>query len=392
MHPCLAVLSLSVPALAQVTWTVNSAGGAQFTAIQPAIAAAAPGDRIEVQGPGPYGGFVLDRGVEVESLVGALCGSIEVVGLPAGQSARVSAFVVDHGSQSRVSVRLCAGKVVLAGVAMSGGATVASGALPGLEVLDSQSVLVDHGDFHGQSDAATGAPGASITNSQVAFVSGTTLGGVLVSTNPAIGSTGRPGVAVTNSHTTMTGVTLRGGAGASGTSNGGNGGDALHVISGVAIVSGFSQLRGGFGGSGPTPGQQGFAARGNVRHTSETFLIGALTGASVVPQRPVIQVSGGVLLGTTLTWFLAGPAGQFVVLALDLDWQYTPLPLFDGALLLTGNAVLVAPLVLDAQGSASHAIPIPSTPALRHQNVFAQGLAFVGATLVLTGGTGTHIL
>ena len=48
MHPWLAVLSCSVPALAQVTWTVNSAGGAQFTAVQPAIAAAAPGDRIEV--------------------------------------------------------------------------------------------------------------------------------------------------------------------------------------------------------------------------------------------------------------------------------------------------------------------------------------------------------
>ncbi|HEU4419079.1 MAG TPA: hypothetical protein VFT55_09085 [Planctomycetota bacterium] len=392
MHPWLAVLSCSVSAVAQVTWTVNSAGGAQFTAIQPAITAAAPGDRIEVQGAGPYAGFVVDRGVDVESLIGALCGSIEVVGLPAGQAARVSGFVVDHQIQGRVSVRTCAGKVNLANVAMSGTATVLATAQPGLEVLDSQSVLVDHGNFSGQSSAASGAPGAAITNSQVAFVAGSALGGLLVSGSPAFGSAGRAGIQVTNSHTTMTGVTLRGGAGTSGTVNGGNGGDALHVISGVAIVSGFSQLRGGFGGIGPTPGQQGFAARGNVRYTSETFLIGATTGATVVPQRPVIQVPGGVLLGTTLTWSLAGPAGQLVVLALDLDWQYTPLPVFDGGLVLTGNAVLVSALVLDAQGSASHALAIPNTQALRHLNVFAQGLAFVGPALVLTGATATHIL
>jgi hypothetical protein len=392
MHRWLAVLYCSVPALAQVTWTVNSAGGAQFTAIQPAIAAAAPGDRIEVQGAGPYGGFVVDRGVEVESLIGALSGSIEVVGVPAGQATRVSGFVVDHQSQGRVSVRMCAGKVILANVAMSGTATVPGGAQPGLEVLDSLSVLVDHGNFSGQSDTATGAPGASITNSQVAFVAGSAVGGLLLSSNPAFGSTGRAGVVVTNSHTTMTGVTWRGGAGASGTTNGGNGGDALYVISGVAIVSGYSQLRGGFGGIGPTPGQQGFAARGNVRYTGETFLIGATTGATVLPQRPVIQVPGGVLLGTTLTWYLAGPAGQLVVFALDLDWQYTPLPMFDGGLVLTGNAVLVAALVLDAQGSASHALAIPNDPALRHLNVFAQGLAFVGPDLVLTGGSATHIL
>jgi hypothetical protein len=312
--------------------------------------------------------------------------------VPAGQAVRVSGCVVNHQVQGRVAVRSCAGNVLLAGLASSGTASVPSAAQPGLEVLDSPSVLVDHGDFHGQTDPVSGAPGAAITNSQVAFVAGSLYGGAQASTTPAVGDTGRPGATIVNSHVTMTGATVRGGWGTSGTSVGGNGGDAIHVLSGVAIVSGFSQLRGGFGGGGPTPGQQGFAARGNVRLTTETFLIGATTGTTTLPPRPVIQTSGGVLLGNTLTWHVAGSPGQIVVLALDLDWRYAPLPLFDGALILTANAVLAAPIVLDAQGNGSHSILIPNVPALRHLNVFAQGLAFVGPALVLTGGTATHTL
>ncbi|HEX6812067.1 MAG TPA: hypothetical protein VF384_10630 [Planctomycetota bacterium] len=393
-HPLLVPLlfATTVPSTAQTTWTVNSAGGAQFTAIQPAITAAAPGDRIEVQGAGPYGAFVVDRGVEVEALVGALCGTIEVVGVPAGQAVRVSGLVVHHQVQGRVSVRNCGGNVLLAGIASSGTASVPGGAQPGLEVLDSPSVLVDHGDFHGQTDPISGAPGALITNSQVAFVSGSLYGGALASASPAAGDTGRAGASIVNSHVTMTGATVRGGQGTSGTSVGGNGGDAIHVLSGVAIVSGFSQLRGGFGGIGPTAGQQGFAARGNVRLTSETFLIGSTTGTTTLPQRPVIHTNGGVMIGSTLTWDVAGSPGQLLVLALDLDWRYTPLPPFDGALILTANAVLAAAMVLDAQGNGSHSLPIPNVPALRHLDLFAQGLAFVGPALVLTGGTATHTL
>jgi hypothetical protein len=383
---------LTVPLPAQAVWTVHAGGGAMFTAIQPAIAAAAPGDRIEVQGTGPYGSFVVDRGVEVESVLGALCGTIEVVGIPAGQRARVSGFVVDFQNQGHVSVRTCAGKVILAGLATSGSGSASSGARPGLEVLDAVAVLASHCNWNGHSDAISGAPGAMITNSQVAFVSGSAHGGYLLTPSLSAGDEGREGVVLVNSHVVADGVTWRGAQGGSGMVTGGDGGDAVFVQSGVAIVNGFSQLRGGFGGSGGTPGTQGHAARGNVRYGSETFLIGPTTGATSLPQRPVTQASGAVFVGTTATWSLAGVANQLVVLALDLDWTYAPVPAFDGALLLTANALLAAPIVLDAQGTGSFALAIPSQPALQHLDLFAQGLAFVGPALVLTGGTVTHTL
>lgn len=382
---------LALPLVAQTTWTVNSAGGAMFTAIQPAIAAAAPGDRIEVQGAGPYGAFLVDRGVEIECTVGAICGAIEVVGVPLGQRVRVSGFVVDLQTHGRVSVRTCAGSVGLANVAYTGTGTFATGALPGLEVLDSPTVLVDHCDFRGHTDAVAGAPGVAITNSQVAFVGGSLVGGVLASGSTTNGDDGRAGVVVVGSHVVATGVTWRGGPSSSGTTTGGDGGDAVHVVSGVAIVNGYSQLRCGFGSGGGIPGQHGLAARGNVRLTTETLLIGSTSGATTIAQRPVIQAPGGAFVGTTATWYLAGPAGQLVAFALDLDWLYAPLPAFDGALVLTPNFVLVSALVLDAQGTASHALTIPNNPALRHLTVYAQGLAFFGGNVVLTGGTATHL-
>lgn len=105
--------AIAAPLAAQSTWTVNSAGGAQFTAIQPAIAAAGPGDRIEVLGAGPYDGFVVDRGVEVESATGAICGTIQVLGVPAGQRARVAGFVLDRADGATGIVDACAGQVIL---------------------------------------------------------------------------------------------------------------------------------------------------------------------------------------------------------------------------------------------------------------------------------------
>jgi hypothetical protein len=59
----LAALAWATPALAQVTWTVDDSGGADFVQIQDAIDAAADGDVILVE-PGDYASFaIVDKGL-----------------------------------------------------------------------------------------------------------------------------------------------------------------------------------------------------------------------------------------------------------------------------------------------------------------------------------------
>lgn len=384
-------LLLSVPCAAQATWTVHSAGGAQFTAIQPAIAAAAAGDRIEVQGAGPYAGFVVDRGVEVESLGGAVCGTIEVLGVPAGQRARVAGFVVDQGSSSRVRVAACAGAVVLASLAHTG-ASAGNGAMPGLEVLDAPQVLVDRCSLRGQWNAA-GAPGARLVNAQAMFVEGSLLGGVSVSSFPSSGNSGRSGLEVDNSHVTLRGTTVRGGAATGASIAGGSGGDALHVVSGTALVLGQCQLRGEPGGGGGiVSGSHGAAARGNVRYTPDTLLVGPTVNATAILTRPVVASPANVMVGTTLSWSLSGLPNQPVWLGLDLAFAYLPLPQFDSALVLTPGAALLPVQFFDATGGSTASLAIPNSAALRHLDLVAQAASFIFGGLILTAPTVTHTL
>ena len=395
MKVLLVVPALAAGCLAQTVFTVNSAGGAQFTAIQPAITAASPGDRIEVQGAGPYGAFVVDRGVEVESLTGAISGTIEVVGVPAGQRARVSGFVVDQGSNRYVSVRNCAGTVLLANVAYTGSSVTNIGPRPGLEVLGASAVMVAHCDFRGHESVAGGTAGVRVDGSQVVFVAGSALGGFDFG-GTSHGGSGNAGMEVVSGHVVLRGTTLRGGPAEPGAGVfmiGGDGGDAVDVIGGTALVLGQCQLRGAAGGSGVwANGQHGQAARGNVRFTADTFVLGPTVSTTQIADRPVVTSPGGVLVGTTLQLTVHGAPNQPVWLGLDLDFGYLPLPALDGALVLSANAVLGPAVVRDAQGAGSHPLPIPNVAALRHLDVFAQGVALVGGALVLSAPTASHTL
>jgi hypothetical protein len=382
----LAAIVLAVPCVAQATWTVNSAGGAQFTAIQPAIAAAAAGDRIAVLGAGPYGSFVVDRGVEVESVVGAICGSIEVLALPAGQRARVSGFVVDHTAGGRVRVVGCAGAVILANVAYTGAAPAGPVAgWPDLFVSGSATVFIDHCDFRGPQ--ASGGYAALIESSQAVFTGCSLLGGSY-NASPAQPTIGYAGLRLVGSHATLRGTVARGGTGAPAATGPGGGGDGVHVVSGEALVLGQCQLRGGYGGGS----FDGAAARGNVRFMGDTMLVGATIGATLISPRPIVVAPGGVLIGTTLQWQLLGAPGQHVWLGLDLAFGYLPLPQFDSALVVTANAIVQPAVLLDAQGNGTWSLAIPNVAALRHLDVFAQGVAFVNNALVLTAPSVTHTL
>src|SRR5688500_7350338 len=210
VRPLVVLLVLTGALVAQTTWTVNSGGGAQFTAIQPAIAAATPGDRIEVQGAGPYAGFLLDRGGAVAA-VGATVATIDVVGVPAGRRARVAGFTVDQSNAGRTSVRSCAGVVVLDGIVASGSSQTTVAGVPGLEVIDAECVFVASCAFQGHHDATLGAPGVRVSNANVTFASGSATGGVHISSWTATGNTGRSGIDVLGGHVNLRGVFACGG-------------------------------------------------------------------------------------------------------------------------------------------------------------------------------------
>ena len=74
-----ACLLLLAPASRAATWIVDAAGGGQFTSIQAAIDAAAPGDVLLVQS-GFYQAFTLDKDL---SILGTAVGSLPYV---AGES------------------------------------------------------------------------------------------------------------------------------------------------------------------------------------------------------------------------------------------------------------------------------------------------------------------
>ncbi|MEM7202648.1 MAG: hypothetical protein AAF628_20435 [Planctomycetota bacterium] len=111
-------VALAPCASAQTTWVVSSYGGAQFTQVQPAVDAAAPGDTILVQ-PGFYSAVTIDKGVLVlasqarmTTLLGA---NITVRDVPAGQRAVVRGFItmLRSGPAAEIEVRDCAGSVHL---------------------------------------------------------------------------------------------------------------------------------------------------------------------------------------------------------------------------------------------------------------------------------------
>ena len=115
------VASFAVPAVAQTTWTVNAGGGAQFTSLAAAVAAAAPGDTILVQQPAMLEavvGFTTDKGLTIVGEGGAVpiatgATPIEVVGLPAGQRFRMAGFTQIQNGELRVRVQNCQGDVHL---------------------------------------------------------------------------------------------------------------------------------------------------------------------------------------------------------------------------------------------------------------------------------------
>ncbi len=385
---CLAPFALASGLAAQTTWIVNSGGGAQFTTIQPAIAAASPGDRIEVQGPGPYPAFVVDRGVDVVAIANAVCASVEVQGVPAGSRARVADFRVTFGPNSSVKVMNCAGSVLLSNLTPA--ATLYSTvAHPGLEITNCPTVFVDRGSYtgiHGFAISGGDSSGALITNSSVVMVGSTLTGNDQLGPTSPLGSyydPGFPAIKLVGGHLVLSGTVLHPGPSSSWPS--------IHTgTPALFIQSGFAQLLGGCQANGqqnaPSPG---YSIIGSARYTPDNVLVGPLgtsaSGAtpSPIPARPSLTTPATTSLGTNYALSFVGQPALTTFFALDFRHGHHWMPAFEGSFHLTGNAVLLA-ITLDAQGLGSYGFPVPNLPAARHLDIFAQGCALAGGTFALT--------
>ncbi|HET6204882.1 MAG TPA: hypothetical protein VFI25_18995 [Planctomycetota bacterium] len=390
MRRALALLSLAygaAPLMAQTTWIVDSAGGGQFTDIPPAIAAASPGDRIVVVGAGPYSAFVLDKGLDIEAVASAFTPRIEVVGVPAGQRARVAGFRLQiQPGPPQVSVDSCLGGVSLVDLQEVGPLSSPTIGPSGLVIVDSPRVLVDQGVFVGQAGTVFGGVGLYMDNSRAALRDATFKGGVTVSTFASSGNDGEAGAALYNgSDAFASGVVVIGGNSSSGTLIGGNGGYGLFTdATSAAVVVGSSHLEATPGGGGIfIPGSPGQAALGNVQYTLDCTIIGPVTATSI-PSRPGLTMPTSLPVGTNLTTAVQGGPGEFVWLAFDLAHDYVPFPALGGAIVLTPNFILAGGVLLDGAGSGSLSFSVPNIPSAQNLDVIGQGLALVAGAWVLT--------
>lgn len=246
---------------AQQTWTVAAAGGAQFTEIAAAVAAAGDGDLIVVE-PGAYGPVVIDgKGLTVVGRAGmngifvsnpgfppfASPPAITIQNLTAQQHVHLSDMVVFNSTvpTADLLVRDCAGTVWLERLFCD------SYGAPALVVERCADVVLAASFAQTNLMAATPGgtpvpgPGARFVDSRVHGYDSQFHGshGVLQSTGfpaPTAAADGGPGIEVVGSVVTLQGCSARGNTGSvlqvGGCLFGGNGGDGVVLASSTLAV------------------------------------------------------------------------------------------------------------------------------------------------------------
>jgi len=375
-----AVAMLVPAAAAQAVHVVKADGTGDFTSIQAAVDAAAPGDHVLV-----HGGFttnvVIERGITLLangggtilkpiSGPGANLPALTIRDLPAGehvQVSNVSIFVGNGGAPNSLEIHDCAGTVWLQNV------FVDSYGASALDVRDCASVaLVDSALQTNLVPAlADGtpqtAPGARITRSRLSAWStdftgshGTLQGsGLPVPNGPPDGGAG---LHVIDANVSCYGGEIRGGSGNSfwnGTCmTGGDGGDG--VLAQDAQEPFDTQVR--LVGTSPLPGSGSWAVCGEAPIAGLAFdgPIAALQSIASSVRR--FESPAKALAGAPVSMTFTGAPGDFAFLAVSTG--VAPAALIAGLdLHIALPAMLVmGPFPLPA-GSATIAATAPALPA-----------------------------
>lgn len=393
------VTVLTLPLAAQETWTVDAAGGADFTSVGAAVASAGPGDLVLVA-TGTYDAFLLDKTLTILGS-GPFAPQIlarSTVQAPGGATLAHLAF-------ERLELLDCAGKVLLDDVRVEDG--------PGphcttFRVADCADVQLQGCVVRGKhGDIWCGSSGLLIERSTVELVDGHLRGGD--GWRDALhGFDGRVGIEILGeSRVLLALTTVEGGDGGTpydaidGT--GGHGAAAISIGWGsTCVVRGNtgSPLLGGAGGLGAFPGEAASAAVSGFGTlvvsgvSADPPVFGALLALDQPAlAQPFLRFAGGSSAGETAQLDLHGPAGAFVWLA--LAWQPADLSLpakIDGTIRLDlGAALPFVPLTTAGQELAqSLLLTIPTTPVLLGLTTivqgFAQGLGDSGQWLATNAG------
>jgi hypothetical protein len=387
---------LAAPLSAQRTWVVDLAGGpgTHFTDIPPAVAAASAGDRIEVRGAGPYSGFTLRRGIDVEAVSRALVMFISVQGVPAGERAWVSGFDVGSSSSgvaNLVEAVSCGGAVVFRGLRFRGGFPF--GVPPtnaGALVSQSGAVLFSDCQFVPNWFASN-----VVATLRVMTVSRVMLQRCVVVGADALITSSDGGNAVVSDLGNDIIVDQSGVIGGIGgdapyarPACAGNGGHGLYAGSGLllrgSLVSGG---RGGFGNTYcPGMGATGSAVLGSgYRATSSCRIQAPSAPVARIPELPVLTAPVEMTQGVPGAVVAAGgPANGLLLILLDPDHGHSPVAGLEQRLLLTPRLLIGPVLALDQAGGCIWPLTLPPDPAWRNRFLFLQALALGGATPQLT--------
>lgn len=241
-----AALVVATSAPAQQTWVVAQqlGPGVDFTDIPPAIAAAAPGDRIEVLGTTSltptYTSFVVDKSLDVEALDAALIRSIRVENLSAGEAVRISGFRCEtiptwQAPDDCVMVRDCDGTVLLCALDVN---NRTGDYLHGLILRDARSVVLqDVVSLGRHGGIRRGGTALVVERSNCTVVRSTLTGGYGGSSiSSASGENGGEGVVVSDGLLLAASCNIRGGPGSWGWAISGDGGTAVFHASAQASV------------------------------------------------------------------------------------------------------------------------------------------------------------
>lgn len=271
---------------------VDSGGGGDFLAIQPAVDASTDGDLILVRS-GSYAGFTIDdKRLTVardSGAVVAIVGSIEVQNLAGSRWVSLCGLSA-HGASS-ADPALCR---------------------PGLSISNAVgAVRVQNASFVGgrctsatdQPGGRPGAPAVEVAHcANAAFAScqteGGEGGGISYLWLDSFGGDGGHGIESVNSKLAIYDCVLRGGAGGDGALGSGHGGDGLHVAGGKAFAS--DSL---FAGAPP-----------GVAWGDDAYLPGAAGGGVEVEDRgaAVLLAPSGAAAGPGIQ-FLSGQGRRFTV-------------------------------------------------------------------------------
>jgi hypothetical protein len=338
---CAALLASPLAAQTTIVVDIQQGPGSQFTQIQPAIAAADPGDVILVRS-GFYESFDLPKGVAIvaEPFTVVDPGCV-IRDLPAGQTAALQNIFLGN-----LSIRDCNGLVVADVLLLTPPDQLLG---PGdtfvMEVRDCADVRMRQLGMNPAS--GSGRDGLRVFGSRVAVDGGAIDG----ASGPGAGGIGL--LVGAGSEVSVAFSRVRGG-----NAGGAGAGVGIHVATGGSVMvngSEENEVFGGWGGACGQPGAAVFLESGAAFRASPRVEIAGGTsgcqpqapafsgpGVPVIASPPDLAMvfSGGIAsVGVPAQLIAVGDVGETVVLLAGLAATVTPLPAFQV------NPLLVVPVL-----------------------------------------------